>query len=220
VVRLKCRREIRSQMKRFYILYLLLCAMSCQAQVRECNKDVLVAKNEARIPSAVCIPNGYIIDEIYDSTDVDNDGLKEFIFSWRKRHLSDGDTIFVSIYNKTNAGYALLKTLNNLFPIHFEKYEMSYKIKDEKLASIFSQYNGLFPFRNLGIIGGEINIKIIAAVGEGYNVYYQFNVSQNNWALTRVEKWTEVGEKVTVAEFAIFDKRQVIDTFNYLDYMY
>jgi hypothetical protein len=207
-------------MKRFYILYLLLCAISCKAQVNECNKDVLATKNKVLIPLAVCIPKGYIIDEIHDSTDVNNDGLKEFIFSWRKKQISDGDTIFVSFYNKTNAGYALLKTLNNLFPITFEKYEMSYKITDEKLASIFSQYNGVFPLLNLEIIGSEINIKIIAAVGEGYNVYYQFNVSQNNWVLTKVEKWTEVDEEVTVSEIAISDKGQVIDRFNYLDYMY
>jgi hypothetical protein len=195
--------------------------MSCKAQVRDCNKDVLVKRDSPLVPMEVCIPNGYIIDEVYDSADVNDDGLKDFIFSWRKKQMIDGDTVFVSIYRKTHRGsHALLKTFKNLFPINFKSYEMSYRVEDEKLASIFNRYNGVFPFRGLEITGGEIRITIVAAVGEGYRVHYRFDVSRRTWILMRVVKWSEVGDKVEEEEVAVPKEVQVIDAFNYLDYMY
>lgn len=208
--------------KVLFLLLMFLSVCSCKGQSNNpCFKDVLVDRYKKILPQEICIPKGYIIDEIYDSTDINQDGLRDFIFSWRKTDINDGDTIFVSFYKHLSDGtYKYYKTLNNLFPVYFKDYNMSYKITDKALFDIWIKYNGMYPFLNLEITDRDIILKILCAAGEGYNLFYQFDNKIDNWILIKREKWMELPEEIRIKEIAIPSGKLTIDQFNYSDYMY
>jgi hypothetical protein len=207
-------------MTRIYLITLIFLAIECGAQVR-CNKEVLVKRYSSLIPKEVCIPKGHVIDEILHSTDVDFDGKNEFLFSWHKKELSDGDTIFISVYKKVDENkHTLIKTFNNVFPINFKKYELSYEVKDKKLAEILNGYNGTYPFQKLDIELDNLTLKILSAAGEGYIFHYKYDANKRDWYLMFTEKWEDEGSQVNVQNLGFAKTSQSIDDFNYLKYMY
>jgi hypothetical protein len=205
-------------LKHTILLILLTQVMNSNGQ--PCNQQSLLNKQRNKIPSGVCIRSGHIIDEILDSVDVNGDGKFEFLVTWHLSQLRDGDTIYVSIFNKSSNGtYTNLKTFNNLFPINFKSYSLSYKVADQRFTEIHNAYNGMYPFRDLQFENSSISIKIMSAVNEGYILVYEFRPDRNNWYLKRKEKWAEVDDR-TVTELQSLVKSETIDQFSYLDYMY
>lgn len=215
---------MKKSMRKIIILLIifLLDLFSCNGQSdTSCFKEVLDNSYKKILPQEICIPNGYIIDEIYDSTDVNQDGLKEFIFSWRKKEINDGDTIFVSFYKHLpNGKYQHFKTLSNLFPVYFKNYHTSYEVKDKTLFDIWFKYNGMYPFLNLEIKDRNIILKILCAAREGYNLFYQFDNKINNWVLVKREKWVELPEEIKIKDIGLPNEKLFIDEFSYFDYMY
>ena len=204
----------------FFTLIFISLNISCTGQEgKPCFRDVLISRYKSMLPQEVCIPEGYIIDEIFDSTDVNGDRLNEFIFSWRKKNFEDGDTLFISFYmHFKNDKYQFFKTLKNLFPINFKRYDFEYNVEDKTLNEVWNKYNGMNPFVSLDIRNDFIILKILCSVGDGYVFYYQYDISKNNWLLRKVEKWNDNSGELIITE--IKNRTQTIDEFSYFDYMY
>ena len=81
-------------------LFVLLCtiAVAANAQDEDCNQEVWPRNFGDPIPQGVCIPQGMFnfISSVYDRTDINSDGLEDFICTWSARPLDDGDSIYLS----------------------------------------------------------------------------------------------------------------------------
>jgi hypothetical protein len=93
-------------------LFVLLCgtAVAVNAQSEDCNQDVWPRNFGDPIPQGVCIPQGIFnyITRVFDRTDINGDGLEDFICDWNVQPLSDGDSIYLSIYLSTKSGQYIL----------------------------------------------------------------------------------------------------------------
>jgi hypothetical protein len=198
----------------------LLWFISANTIAQDCNRSTLIKRLASTIPLDICIPNGFIIDEIYDSTDVDGDRLAEYIFSWRRDSLVNGDTIFVSIYhNEGNKKFTHLRTLPNLFPIYFHSYSILYNNFDRSLGPIFKKFNGWNPLQKLDILKSNITIQMERSAGEG--LLFTYTYRDNDWILTELNEWEEDALGTFTTKAANGDRINTsITRFNYLDYTY
>lgn len=101
---------------RYYLLLsmLLLCQCSSLAQQSKCNRALIYPypRLKSKLDSAICIPNGYHITDIYDDADLNNDGRKDKVVRYQKVKLSDGDTTYYSLYTqKKDHNLSLYKNL-------------------------------------------------------------------------------------------------------------
>jgi hypothetical protein len=73
---------------------LLFCSITATAQGVDCNQKVWPPRRNApTLPKGICIPQGMFnyITYVRDRTDVNGDGLEDFICKWNAKPLHDGD---------------------------------------------------------------------------------------------------------------------------------
>ena len=110
-------------MKIIGIIILLSFSLTICGQNNNCNQAFIGGKPKTTIPNDVCIPTNYHIREIKQREDVNMDGLKDYIFTYSKVNLADGDTMFLAIYlMQPDSSYVLQRIFNNLYPIVFKDY--------------------------------------------------------------------------------------------------
>lgn len=187
---------------------------------QDCHHATLIKGLASAIPVNFCIPNGYLIDEIYEPADVNGDELPEYIFSWRRTSLQDGDTIFVSFYqNNGRNRFSHMKTLANLFPIYFRNYKNSSSLNDSSLATLHEKYNGWNPLQDLQITDNKIVIKMERSAGEG--LIFTFEYITNDWFLKELREWTEDRDRnLTSRIIKAPNYGSSITKFGYFDYTY
>lgn len=152
------------------------------AQEFDCNRTTWVKQDEKKIPKGVCIPMGYFISNIYESTDVNDDGLSDFIFKWRRPELQDGDTLFVTIYTQnTDSSFNFFRTFNNLYPINFKSYSLDYIPKQERLRSIQKKYQDQYPFLKLTFEKDAIQITRKGDATADLIITYRYDKGLKNW---------------------------------------
>lgn len=185
----------------FIILAIFFSFNTVCAQNINCNSETnSFNKNELKlIPKEICLPKGYIIWSIGDSTDINGDGLKDFFMYWRKQELpKNGDTMYLSIYEqKKDKSFMLVRKFSNLDPIYGSKiYLREYIFQDQ-----------LFK------------IKIEAAVREGGIFYYYYDNNIKNWVLKKQEYWIESpdGNSTKIKSMEKPPKEITLDKFNYKD---
>lgn len=143
---------------------------------------VWVKQDEKKVPKGVCIPAGYIISEIFEPTDMNKDSLPDFIFKWRKSNLTDGDTLFVTIYiQNRDSSFSNFRTFKNLFPIYFERYDFDYIPKDEKLKTLHKKYLGNYQFLNISFQKGNIEISTKGDATSDLITTYTYDAGIKNW---------------------------------------
>jgi hypothetical protein len=121
------------------VLLSLFCGHPSAPQTDLCNRVVRYNSLKSKLDAIICIPPGHQIMKIYD-VDLNADNRLDKIVRWQKIKLSDGDTIFHSIYLRAVSGKLQLnKILNNLMPLYFDNYssESGNKFYDS-IKSIYS----------------------------------------------------------------------------------
>lgn len=105
------------------------------------------------LPDGISLPDStFNIGIRFDYNDVNKDGLEDFVFSWDKINIKDGDTIFLSVYLQSpDTTFHLLKIFKNLYPMYFSSYDPHVKTGNKKLDSLKSKYAGVYPLLNLEI---------------------------------------------------------------------
>ena len=163
-------------------LILFLCSIVSYAQNTDCNRAVWIKEDEKKLPNGICIPKEYLISNIYESTDVNNDGLMDFIFKWRKSELQDGDTMYVTIYvQNSDSTFSFFRTFNNLYPIYFKSYSRDYIPKDEKLRSVHKKYRGEYLLLKLKFEKNIIEITIMGDATTDLIITYKYDRDIKNW---------------------------------------
>ena len=186
----------------------------------DCNQNIWNKRFAKNLPKEVCIPKGYIISYVYDDVDLNNDGLKDFIFKWRKTELLNGDTLFVTIYKQNpDKSFSPLKTIKNLYPIFFQRYDYDYIIQDSSMNELKGRYNGFYPFHELHFETNTIILKIETETGTGYSFYWKYNDKKKNWFMDNIIKWDNILPKYDGQSLDNIDTSQSIDEFSYFDYL-
>lgn len=183
-----------------YIIYqivLLFLTASTIAQNIDCNRAVWIKQNAKNLPKEVCIPKGYLISNIYESTDINGDSLPDFIFKWRKPELQDGDTLYISIYlQNSDSTFSYFRTFNNLYPIYFKDYSRDYVPPKSALIALHKKYEGEDQFLELKFEQNLITLKIEYAAKEDLWVQYYYDKSKKDWLYQKAEIH-DYWEKVT-----------------------
>lgn len=197
------------------ITLLILFTIMSYAQDSICNRSVWIKSWEKELPKEVCIPEGYIISHIFDLVDINDDGLIDFIFKWRKNNLQNGDTMYVTIYLQNQDGtYEHFRTFNNLYPIYFKSYDLDYVPKDTSLISIHKKYEGEYLFQELIFKKNLIILKIKHEAKEDLWIRYRYDKTKNDWLYQNAELHDYAIDKITSIDLS--DKLgPTIDNFTY-----
>jgi hypothetical protein len=172
-----------------YIILLCLCAIyTCSSAQRpaECNRTLRYNFLKSKLDSVICIPNGYQIMKIFE-TDLNDDGLTDKVVRWQKIKLSDGDTIFHSIYIKMNDGkLQSFKKLGNLEPLYFNNY--SSKSGNTFHDSIKSMYS--YPTTSeVEFNTKTISLKFYIDAVNIKKLFFTYSTQEKTWILTREIQW-------------------------------
>ncbi|MDR1974556.1 MAG: hypothetical protein LBQ31_07780 [Bacteroidales bacterium] len=185
-----------------------------------CNRTVWFDELSQDLPKEVCIPHGYQILFHYDKypTNINGDGLNDYVFQWGKAKLQDGDTLFVSVYiQNIDSTFSFFKSFNNLYPIYF-KSDVYEQVTDEKLKHIFSRYHTRYPLKELIFNNDKIIINFWTEAVAGLILTYQFDKEKSDWFLVKQEEWLEV-EETKITDLGTPDPNQSIRNFDYLDWL-
>jgi hypothetical protein len=181
------------------LLLLFYCTIAT-AQNVDCNRKLWRGLDKKDLPEGICIPSGLFnyITYIYNRTDINGDGLEDFICDWDSRPLSDGDTLYVSVYfQNPDSTFSLFKTMNNVYPIHFERYDSDYTPQDTSLkALLYEVYEGFYPFRRLEIKKDIITITIRFDAGAELRVTYKYDAELKNWRYSKCEEVSRINSEV------------------------
>jgi hypothetical protein len=95
-------------MKKGAILIMLVygIGVAC-APEKNCNRTVHATSFAKRLPSDICLPEGYLLwDILADTIDINSDGQVDFVARLQKINAQDGDTTLVVLYKQNeNRGY-------------------------------------------------------------------------------------------------------------------
>ena len=163
----------------------LLCSSSF-GQKLNCNKAVRSPYLRSKLDSSFCIPLGTHITDIYE-VDIDDDGIIDKVVRWQKIKLSDGDTIFYTIYKKEQNGrFMRLLNLGNLRPIYFNRYESKSGNK------LYDSIKRAYSYPNLTIITfnrGSIAVELYSEATIVKRLYFTYSAKEKTWILTREMQW-------------------------------
>jgi hypothetical protein len=214
----------------FILLNLIVRASAQSTDSVYCNRDVWIKGMGENMPEEVCIPHGYVLSHEYESIDINDDGLEDYIFKWRHLKLSDGDTLFVSIYTQTiDSTYMFFRTFDNLYPIFFQSNTIE-EVKDKHLKELFDIYNG-DPLKTLTFDKDEIHISFYDYSGglhAGIFLTYKYDKDKNDWFLKKQKDWHDIADDTDgtlIWMDAIYtdlgepESYQSINDFNYLDWI-
>jgi len=213
--------------------FILLITVKCSSQEINCNQKVYRSSLKIKIPKSVCIPENYHIREILSQKDINNDSLKDFVFTYSKLKINDTDTLFVGVYTqKRDSTYIFKKKSGNLYPMFLEDYDSDIYInKSDETKELFS-YSGNYPLNKLEFLENEIVIDFGIGEGETMELHFVYRKKESNWFLewgiyeSKLTKTEEeiLGEKnnfISSKEKKYYEKSEQIsiDEFNYFDWL-
>jgi len=177
-------------MKRITLFSLLLLYFFVEAQMLDCNQTVWSNYDAKKIPKDICLSNEYQFLYIHNPTDVNGDGLDDFIFNWDRISIQDGDTTFVSIYiQNSDSTFSHFRTFNNLFPIYFDRYDIGYIPQDTSLIPLLRRYEtNSTPFRKLEFKQDSLIITIYLDAKTDLRTIYVYDKNLNNWLYKRSDE--------------------------------
>ncbi len=152
------------------------------------------------LPKDFCIDNKFVINQVFldrkinsdgfkeSNLDFDNDSIKDFVFSFQKTKMKDGDTTYVSFYKVINGKATHFKTFNNLKPIYF-KNMYDDKRKKDKFTTTYNLYDNHPPLREFEIKNDSIEITCYAGEANEYNeLIYKFDKLKQDWFLVQTTR--------------------------------
>lgn len=199
-------------------------AFSQQAKDDTCNQFTDGSdKYKKMIPKEFCMPKGYLCYYFISDIDLTADGKKDLIIHWRKKRQVDGDTTFVSIYQRINDSTLVHKsTLSNLYALYFKEYDLSYHIENPKLDKI----QEILAISNVEMFDvqfrkSQICVSLFTEAQAGVDVFFNYNVQKKNWYLTKEVYWFGDNLRVEreIRETKIIKNGIAIQMFNMFDYL-
>ncbi|NOQ25696.1 MAG: hypothetical protein GQ564_10085 [Bacteroidales bacterium] len=204
--------------KLIIILSLFTLTLSSYSQNETCAIKT-VFKSDIPIPKNIFIPDGYVVSYIQKPLDLNNDGLKDFVFDYNKETLRDGDSIFVAIYfQHSDSSFHLARLFHNLYPIYFKDYSIErYRKLDSNLKEIMDKYDEN-PLRGIYYKKNQIEIEFAIDAMETYTLVFNYNKQRKTWLLEKRISYVSYNNQTI--EYDVMGEEQIsIEEFNYFDYL-
>ncbi|WP_421892611.1 hypothetical protein [Marinoscillum sp.] len=207
------------------IFILLIVSLGLFGQRGNCSQDVLSKSYLKELDSVICIPHGYIISRIYNE-DLDKNEEKDRIVKWFKKKLTNGDTIYHTIYSRFEGELGFFKTYPNLLPLYFDlsSIDPEVELEDSILNELKSRY--LNPqATEVKFREGLITIEFQLAAREYQKLYFNFYQLGKTFILTKKELYYSsdaAGLYLELENTETFDEGKGLDIedFDYLDFLY
>jgi len=174
-------------MKGSYLFLSIFLAYSCSvAQDSKCNRKLRYNHLKAKLDSAICIPQGHQITRIYDA-DLNNDGYSDKAVRWQRIELSDGDTVFYSIYLRNrNDKLSLYGKMGNLEPLYFKNYESNTGNK------FYDSIKLIYSYPTLSVVdfnSGTITTEFYTEATLLKKLFFTYSSKEKTWILSRELQW-------------------------------
>lgn len=204
-----------------------------------CNREVYGSINYIKeLPSYICIPNGYIIDDFIRFSDFDLDGLNDFLaikYNKKEEDQVNEDSTFWDFYlfDKMGGRFNLRYTLTNIVPPFVMDISNSYLAENPIAEDIFNNYPLRLP-NNLALIVSKDTLKLGYKLDDTFGKQFVFIFSDfdKDWFLNEVRYfigdlplywWKEndfyypLKDQILILEKRSPNKRVSIRDFNLID---
>ena len=170
------------------LILALVCSNVCaMAQPSGCNQSVRYSELKSKLDSSICIPKLYQIIRVKNDVDLNNDNLIDNVVKYQKINLSDGDTVFYTIYlRQANGSLRFHTILPNLEPYYFKSYES--KSGNELYDSIKSLYT--YPTAATVEFGhNSINLTFYLNAATLTKIFFEYSTEEKTWISSREIQW-------------------------------
>lgn len=149
----------------------------------ECNRSVDYPSLLKDLPKDICLRDSKDqIKYIHKKTDINGDEFDDCIIKYGLIELTDGDTLFTSIYfQNRDSTYTLFKTLNNLYPINLKSYNSLYSPEEESLKNLQKKYRYEYPLYKLTFEKDKIIFLLKNDAESDLIITYQYKNDLKNW---------------------------------------
>jgi hypothetical protein len=176
-------------------LLIILCAtFSYNGQSRndaaECNRFAIEKSMLDRIPTDLCIPDDFMIDQLFDDFDFNGDGQNDLAIRYTKYPLQDGNMRYYSVYQR-EAGESckLITNLTNLALPYVQILSSSYFEANPKADSLSKVY----PLTTKTKFSSDsLIVSHLVPDFYGKDYVFLFDREKNDWILKNVRYW--IGE--------------------------
>jgi len=182
------------------MVMLMVAFISCDGQKKQsinvsqpnCNRTVYGGPQYIKLlPSYICIPDGFIIDDYVRVSDSDNDDRTNFLavkYNKKEDDQVDGDLTYWAFYERSKKEelFSLKMTLTNIVPPYIEDISYQYLAAHPVADKLFKVY----PLRLSHMLSFQINmdtIKLSYKFDDTYGKSFVFIYRQNTWYLENVE---------------------------------
>jgi len=182
--------------KLFTLSMLMLVFISCNGQLKTeitpCNRTVYGSTRYIKLlPTYICIPSGFIVDDYVRTSDTNGDGQNDFIavkYNKREDDQVDGDSTYWSFYTRTKDDtiFSLKMTLSNLVPPFIKNLSYKYLLEHATAIKLFED----FPLRLSHRLSFQVNldtIRVLYKFDDSYGKSFVFVSDHSNWYLKNVE---------------------------------
>lgn len=190
--------------KKYQLILLIFLLSRCQAQtntlnekletLNTCNRQVYGStKYIEKLPSYICIPKGYIIDDYIRLASLDSNNNEFFLaikYNKREDDQIDGDSTTWEFYIRSapDTIFTLRQKLNNIVPPFLKDYGLEYVVAHPLADSIFNSY----PLRvshHLSFVVRNDTLHLSYKFDDSYGKTFVFiyNKLRSNWFLENVQ---------------------------------
>jgi hypothetical protein len=202
------------------IAYLALTSYDSICQIKKtCNQECRLKSFTSKVPINFCLPKGFWITQVIDTVDLTADTRNDLILRWRKKSISEGDTVWITIFSiNADSSFTEHATLNNLYTPMFTDYTKQLKTGNFQLDSIYMK----FIYSNYNLVEfkkNTIKVGFFTDAGRGIDLDFTYDPNSLDWLLTRKRYWiyenrivgkqfaseTIVKEKMSIKQLRIID---------------
>jgi len=182
------------------ILVILTCFSTCHGQQGKinntnggnCNRAVDGVSDYIKLlPTYICIPANYIIDDYVCISDLDSDGLADFIavkYNKKEDDQLDGDTTYWNFYiqRKGDSLFHLAKNLSNIAPPFIVDLSWSYQLSHPIASKIYDEYPRRLSHAQSFNVQSD-TLRLAYKFDDSYGKRFVFVYNGLNWYLEDVE---------------------------------
>lgn len=198
------------------------CVIAQQPIAQICNQFTKLSdKYKMMIPKDFCMPSGYLCYYLINDRDLTSDGKNDLVIHWQKLNMKDGDTTFVTIYQRINDSTLIHKaTLSNLYPLYFKEYVLEYD-PPKDLENIFSKLAENAQRFKVEFRKNEIWIELFTEAQAGVDLFFKYNTNKENWYLIKEVYWfgDNLRMERKIRETKTIKNGMSIQQFNMFDYL-
>ncbi|WOK08074.1 hypothetical protein RT717_05435 [Imperialibacter roseus] len=179
----------------FQHLFIALCATfygngQLENEAVECNRSAIEKSMLSRIPTDLCIPDDFMIDQVFDDFDFNRDGQNDLAIRYTKYPLQDGNMRYYSIYERENQDDCrLLTTMANLALPYVQILSSSYFEANPRADSLSKVY----PLTTkIKFSYDSLIVSHLIPDFYGKDYVFLFDEEKNDWILKDIRYW--IGE--------------------------